>query len=312
LGVLTLHAWCLISLQLSEKNKIQSMTGFGRAESEIDGVKATCEIRSLNGRYLDIDLRLPRYLYELDPEIRRIIAQKLERGTVTVVYNISFTNGNATGDEIQLNTALAKAYLDKFQELSAALELDFRDPFRELIRIPDVVTTADKRISEETRNLVKTLTANAADHLVEFRMEEGLNTGKKLQSAIVEIKKHLEVVKQEEQPRREALRQRIYNNLADVVKENTADATRFEQELLLYLEKWDIDEEKQRLAQHIQYFEDCLITEPLGRKLNFIAQEMGREMNTMGVKSNHFPMQQAVVLMKEKLEQIKEQVLNLV
>lgn len=288
------------------------MTGFGRAEGERNGVQVTCEIRSLNGRYMDVELRLPRFLYELDPEIRRMLSDKLERGTVTVLYNIQFNSGSGQGEDIQINEPLARAYLSKLQELSASLELEFRDPFREIIRNPDVINAGEKRLSDDTRNLVKELTATAADHLIAFRQEEGKNTGVRLLEAVKGIRAQLQVVESEEDARRTGLRERIYHNLSEHLRESTVDATRFEQELLLYLEKWDIDEEKQRLGQHLDYFEECLKNEPLGRKLNFIAQEMGREMNTMGVKSNHFPMQQAVVLMKEKLEQIKEQVLNLV
>jgi len=303
---------CVFSLQLAQRKTIQSMTGFGRAEGESNGVKATCEIKSLNGRYLEVDLRLPRFMYELDPDIRRILTDKLERGSVSVVYNITFSKEASNANEIELNTSLAKAYLNKLNELSTELGLEFKDPFREIIKIPDVINSADKKISAETKQLIKDVTALAAEHLVEFRKEEGKNTGEKLSAAAVAIRTQLAVVEEAEEPRRASLRERIYSNLAEHLKESNVDASRFEQELLLYLEKWDIVEEKQRLKQHLDYFEECLIQEPLGRKLNFIAQEMGREMNTMGVKSNHFQMQQAVVIMKEKLEQIKEQVLNIV
>lgn len=288
------------------------MTGFGRAEVEANGIKATCEMRSLNGRYLDLDLRLPRFLMEIDPEIRRMLSEKLVRGSVTVVYNIEFTAAFNESSEIRLNTALAAAYLEKFRSLSEELNLEFKEPFREIIRIPDVIGTSDKALSEENLKMIVKLTSDAADKLVTFRKQEGTGTGVKLTEAVNSIREHLEVVESEEENRRQGLRDRIYSNLTEHIKSEIPDPSRFEQELLLYLEKWDIVEEKQRLKQHLDYFEECLEKEPLGRKLNFISQEMGREMNTMGVKSNHFPMQQAVVLMKEKLEQIKEQVLNLV
>jgi uncharacterized protein (TIGR00255 family) len=297
---------------LANNAHIQSMTGFGRAEGEQNGLKVACEMRSLNGRYLDMDLRLPRYLMEIDPEIRRMLTEKLERGSVTVVYNIEFGEQFSDPSDIRLNHSLAAAYLQKLNGLSESLGLEFRDPFREIIRIPDVISSPEKAISDENKKLIVELTGKAADHLVEFRRQEGKNTGIKLQEAADAIKEQLAVVESNEESRRQGLRERIYANLQEHVKESVSDASRFEQELLLYLEKWDIVEEKQRLAQHLSYFEECLVKEPLGRKLNFIAQEMGREMNTMGVKSNHYAMQQAVVLMKEKLEQIKEQVLNLV
>jgi uncharacterized protein (TIGR00255 family) len=287
------------------------MTGYGRAEASGAGIKAVCEMKSLNGRYLDIDIRLPRYLMEIDADLRRMLGEKLERGSVTVVYNIEFTNEQAA-PEVKVNEALARAYFNKLSELSHSLELDFRDPFNQILRIPDVISTTDKTLTDEARQLIVKLTAEAAEQLMRFRKQEGAALGKKLQEAVIEIRKQLEVVEGEEESRRNGLRERINGSVAEHVRDTISDSSRLELEILLYLEKWDIAEEKQRLSQHLNYFEECLKKEPLGRKLNFIAQEMGREMNTMGVKSNHYPMQQAVVLMKEKLEQIKEQVLNIV
>jgi uncharacterized protein (TIGR00255 family) len=287
------------------------MTGYGRAEASGAGIKAVCEMKSLNGRYLDIDIRLPRYLMEIDADLRRMLGEKLERGSVTVVYNIEFTNEQAA-PEVKVNEALARAYFNKLSELSHSLELDFRDPFNQILRIPDVISTTDKTLTDEARQLIVKLTAEAAEQLMSFRKQEGSALGKKLQEAVIEIRKQLEVVEGEEDSRRNGLRERINGSVAEHVRDTISDSSRLELEILLYLEKWDIAEEKQRLSQHLNYFEECLKKEPLGRKLNFIAQEMGREMNTMGVKSNHYPMQQAVVLMKEKLEQIKEQVLNIV
>ena len=287
------------------------MTGFGRAEGQEAGLRAVCEIRSLNGRYMDMDIRLPKFLYEIDPEIRRLLNEKLERGSVTVTFNIELLDEGAA-PEVRVNEALARAYLNRLNELSHNLSLDFHDPFSQLLRIPDVISTADKSLGDDARKFIVTLAVQAADKLQAFRRQEGQALGQKLQEAVVEIRRQLDVVESHEETRRNGLRDRITGSVAEHVRDAVADPGRLEQEILLYLEKWDIVEEKHRLAQHLNYFEECLQKEPLGRKLNFIAQEMGREMNTMGVKSNHFPMQQAVVQMKEKLEQIKEQVLNLV
>jgi uncharacterized protein (TIGR00255 family) len=287
------------------------MTGYGRAEAGGAGIKAVCEIKSLNGRYLDIDIRLPRYLMEIDADLRRILGEKLERGSVTVVFNIEFTDEQAA-PEVKVNESLARAYFKKLSELSHSLQLEFRDPFNQILRIPDVISTADKTMGDEARQIIVKLASDAADQLIKFRKAEGAALGKKLHEAVTEIRKQLQVVESEEENRRNGLRERINGSVAEHVRDSISDSSRLELEILLYLEKWDIAEEKQRLTQHLDYFEECLKKEPLGRKLNFIAQEMGREMNTMGVKSNHYPMQQAVVLMKEKLEQIKEQVLNLV
>lgn len=292
--------------------QIQSMTGFGRAQIETPTLRAVCEIKALNGRYFEADLRLPKFLYEIDAQIRRQLNEKLERGTITCTYSITFPNVKAEDQTIHINAGLAKAYLDKYQELSASLGVEFRDPFREIIRIPEVIQSGERSIDESVKQIIVDLTMQAADLLVQFRKEEGAATGVKLLSLVESIQSDLNEVSVHEEPRKQGLRERIYGQLAEHVNAELRDNNRFEQEILLYLDKWDIAEEKQRLQQHLDYFKSCLQKEPLGRKLNFIAQEMGREMNTMGVKSNYFPMQQAVVQMKEKLEQIKEQVLNLV
>ncbi|MCE2876704.1 MAG: YicC/YloC family endoribonuclease [Bacteroidota bacterium] len=292
--------------------QIQSMTGFGRAQIETPTLRAVCEIKALNGRYFEADLRLPKFLYEIDAQIRRQLNEKLERGTITCTYSITFPNVKAEDQTIHINAGLAKAYLDKYQELSSSLGVEFRDPFREIIRIPEVIQSGERSIDESVKQTIVDLTMQAADLLVQFRKEEGAATGVKLLSLVESIQLDLNEVSIHEEPRKQGLRDRIYGQLAEHVSAELRDNNRFEQEILLYLDKWDIAEEKQRLQQHLDYFKTCLKKEPLGRKLNFIAQEMGREMNTMGVKSNYFPMQQAVVQMKEKLEQIKEQVLNLV
>jgi uncharacterized protein (TIGR00255 family) len=275
-------------------------------------LRAVCEIKALNGRYFEADLRLPKFLYEIDAQIRRQLNEKLERGTITCTYSITFPNVKAEDQTIHINAGLAKAYLDKYQELSSSLGVEFRDPFREIIRIPEVIQSGERSIDESVKQTIVDLTMQAADLLVQFRKEEGAATGVKLLSLVESIQLDLNEVSIHEEPRKQGLRDRIYGQLAEHVSAELRDNNRFEQEILLYLDKWDIAEEKQRLQQHLDYFKTCLKKEPLGRKLNFIAQEMGREMNTMGVKSNYFPMQQAVVQMKEKLEQIKEQVLNLV
>jgi uncharacterized protein (TIGR00255 family) len=240
------------------------------------------------------------------------LSEKLERGTINCSYSISFTAADAVEYDIQVNVPLAKAYVDQWRLLSDALAMEFKDPFREVLKLPEVVFAGERTISDAMKAVILSATELAAEKLNNFRTEEGAATSKKLTELADSIGVDLATVITHEEPRKQQLRDKIYNNLAQHIQEGIMDPGRFEQEVLIYLDKWDIGEEKQRLAQHIQYFNDCLSKEPLGRKLNFIAQEMGREMNTMGVKSNYFPMQQAVVQMKEKLEQIKEQVLNIV
>jgi len=290
---------------------IKSMTGFGRAKVENDRWSILCEIKALNGRYFEVDLRMPKMLNEWDPTWRKLLNERLERGTITCHIKVEqMEQGDAQG--LEANMALAQQYLKVLQDLGSAVGAPLQDPLKEVIRYPDVLKQSEKEADDSLAGMVKDCLIQAANSLDTFRCSEGAATGNKLTQLIGSISEDLQTVEREEAPRKEGLRERVYHNLHEHIKQNGVDDARFEQELLVYLDKWDIAEEKQRLGQHLDYFQECLRTEPKGRKLNFIAQEMGREMNTMGVKSNHFPMQQAVVAMKEKLEQIKEQVLNIV
>ncbi len=284
------------------------MTGFGRAQSENDKWTIICEIKALNGRYFEADIRLPKYLNELDSKLRRALSEYLERGTITVTYNIKT---NDAPSKISVNTDLAKEYLEALNHLGGTLGLELSDPMREILKVPDVMGVGEREISDEFKEEIIKITLDAAGKLDEFRMVEGQATAQKLKQLIESISDDVLLIEHQEDNRREALRERIYGNVLEHIKEQNLDENRLEQEILLYLDKWDIAEEKQRLSQHLDFFIRTLREEPKGRKLNFIAQEMGREMNTLGVKSNFFPMQECAVRMKEKLEQIKEQVLNL-
>jgi len=295
----------------SMSDPIKSMTGFGRAKVENDHWSVLCEIKALNGRYFEADLRMPKMLNEWDPILRKLLNERLERGTITCHIKLEQRElGETQG--LEANLVLAQQYLKVLQDLGSAVGAPLQDPLKEVIRYPDVLKQGEKEADDSLAGMVKDCLIQAADSLDDFRRSEGAATGQKLSQLIASISEDLQTVEREEAPRKEGLRERVYHNLHEHIKQNGVDDARFEQELLVYLDKWDIAEEKQRLSQHLAYFQACLKSEPKGRKLNFIAQEMGREMNTMGVKSNHFPMQQAVVAMKEKLEQIKEQVLNIV
>jgi uncharacterized protein (TIGR00255 family) len=286
----------------------KSMTGFGRAYSENEKWNISCEIKALNGRYFEADIRLPKYLNELDSKIRRSLSEILERGTLTVTYNIKTTDAPS---KISVNVALAKEYLNALNELSTQLGLTLNDPIREVLKVPDVMGVGEREISDEFKAEIVKVTLEAAKNLDVFRAIEGQATADKLKELIESISDDVLLIENHEDNRRESLRERIYGNVLEHIKEHNVDENRLEQEILLYLDKWDIAEEKQRLGQHLDFFIRSLKEEPKGRKLNFIAQEMGREMNTLGVKSNYFPMQECAVRMKEKLEQIKEQVLNI-
>jgi uncharacterized protein (TIGR00255 family) len=189
--------------------------------------------------------------------------------------------------------------------------LTLNDPIREVLKVPDVMGVGEREISDEFKAEIVKVTLEAAKNLDVFRAIEGQATADKLKELIESISDDVLLIENHEDNRRESLRERIYGNVLEHIKEHNVDENRLEQEILLYLDKWDIAEEKQRLGQHLDFFIRSLKEEPKGRKLNFIAQEMGREMNTLGVKSNYFPMQECAVRMKEKLEQIKEQVLNI-
>jgi len=291
---------------------IRSMTGFGRGIVESEQTKVTCEIKSLNGRYFDAEIRLPKYLSELDPLIRKLLSEKLTRGTITVAYHIKNESDNNLNQEIRINIPLAKQYLKALRDIESDLETTLSDPLREVLKVPDVLGLGEKEVSTELKDAIIEATKIAAEKLDGYRKDEGQATGKQLGEYIHQISNELILVENLEGDRREALRERVYGNVLEHVGENNVDENRLEQEILIYLDKWDISEEKQRLNQHIKYFIDTLQQEPTGRKLQFISQEMGREINTLGVKSNYFLMQQSVVKMKETLEHIKEQVLNIV
>ena len=288
------------------------MTGFGKSRWEGDQATISCEIKALNGRYFEADIRLPRYLAEMDALIRKKLGEVLERGTVSVSYSIRWEDTRPPEERVQVNLEVAQSHYAAMKKISDSLSVPMNDPLRDIIRVPDVINNGDKEVPEELKSKVLEVTLEAANQLNEFRITEGSATGEKLKELVKSISDDLTIIEHEEDNRREALRERVYGNVLEHVKESNIDENRLEQEILLYLDKWDIAEEKQRLGQHIKYFNETLDKEPTGRKLNFISQEMGREMNTLGVKSNYFLMQERVVQMKEKLEQIKEQVLNIV
>jgi uncharacterized protein (TIGR00255 family) len=275
--------------------KIRSMTGFGRAFVENDALSASCEIKALNGRYFEADIRLPRYFNEVDPMLRRLLGEKLERGTISCSYNIKFKTEGGAAQSIVVNQEAAKNYLAILTDLSQNLGVEIHDVFREVIKSPEVITYAEREISDDIKKQIVDLTILAAENLNGFRETEGAATGQKLLELVQSISTDLIQIEHHEDDRRENLRERVYGNVIEHVKEHVLDENRLEQEVLIYLDKWDIAEEKQRLSQHVTYFIQTLNTDPNGRKLNFISQEMGREMNTMGVKSNYFPMQQLVV-----------------
>lgn len=286
-----------------------SMTGFGKSVVEIPNKKITVEIKSLNSKQLDLSARVPAAYREKELEMRNVIARRLERGKVDLtVYVETAVNDTAATINVPL-VAQYKSQIEKMsQELSIPLPSDW---YSVLMRMPDVMKTdsVSALSDEECQALLKAV-EEAVEGLILFRREEGKKLEEFFTIRIDNIRARLSEVPQYECERVAKIRTRIEEGLSKI-KEVDYDKARLEQEMIFYIEKLDINEEKQRLAQHLNYFIETMNGEHgQGKKLGFISQEMGREINTLGSKSNHAEMQKLVVRMKDELEQIKEQVLN--
>lgn len=286
------------------------MTGFGRAVAEINGKKVVVEIKSLNSKQMDLTLRLPQSLRAIEPELRSMASTTLERGKADMCVSVE-TMGGATST--QFNIEAVKAY--KHQILQIASEAGLPEPtdwYSVLLRFPEVThaETLPEASSDELETVRQT-SQQAIDALMDYRATEGKKLEDFFAARIERIADLLAQVPQYEEARVTQIKERIYENLSKLSPAEY-DRGRFEQEMIYYIEKLDINEEKQRLAQHLAYFTEtmALPTPGQGKKLGFISQEMGREINTLGSKSNHAEMQKIVVMMKDALEQIKEQVLN--
>ncbi len=287
------------------------MTGFGKSTMDNDEIAVACEMRSLNGKFIDLDIRLPKHLYEIDVEIRKRVSSILVRGSVVLVFNI-VNKPSTVSQNISINKSLARKYNDEFLALEKELDLKSPDLFGQIANMPEIIQTHEAGYSDESRKLIIDCALAAAHKLVDFRETEGKVLHDDLLGNIEAIEERLEQIKEHEGPRKEALKEKMYGHLSQHVDMDKIDETRFEQELLHYLDKWDVSEEKVRLAQHLKYFRETIALPNSGKKLYFINQEMNRESNTLGVKSNYFAIQQLIVEVKERLEQIKEQVMNIV
>ncbi len=286
-----------------------SMTGFGRAVAEIPNKKITVEIKSLNSKQLDMSARVPAAYREKELEMRNRIAARLERGKVDVTVYVETLQAESSAS---LNLGLLANYKQQVEQMSQELSIPLpSDWYSVLLRFPDTMKIDGvATISEEESNALFKAVDEAVDGLMEFRRQEGLKLEEFFTKRIENITTRLGEVPQFESERVAKIRTRIEEGLAKI---NTIDydKSRLEQEMIFYIEKLDINEEKQRLTQHLNYFMETMAgTHGQGKKLGFISQEMGREINTLGSKSNHAEMQRLVVMMKDELEQIKEQVLN--
>lgn len=288
---------------------ILSMTGFGKAEGNFENKNIAIEIRSLNGKQLDIYTRIPNEYKDKDLEIRNFLKEKMQRGKVDFSLTVTTTAEEGTKE---LNQQLAKQYYEQLATLSAEIGLPIANAniLDTLVRMPDVVATKEVVIDDSQWAELWEVINEAVANLNEFRQQEGQSLQQDLLANVSTIENLLKEVLVYENERIETVKQRIGEQLDKLKIE--IDKERFEQELIYYLEKLDINEEKVRLSNHCQYFRETILSEEdsVGKKLGFIAQEMGREINTLGSKANHTMIQQLVVQMKEALEKIKEQVLN--
>lgn len=287
---------------------IQSMTGFGKSAVDFCNKKINVEVKSLNSKTLDITTRIAPLYREKEMEIRQMISESLFRGKIDFCIWI---DKSEVASATPINADLVEYYYQQINEIAYHKDISLTLDWSTLLRMPEVLTRTEvEELSEEEWTVVRGAIKEALEHIVDYRQQEGAALEKKFREKIDNIAALQQELEQYEPLRVEKIRQRITEQLA-LIPDVEYDKNRLEQELIYYIEKLDISEEKQRLTQHLQYFRDTMKhNEPVGKKLGFIAQEMGREINTTGSKSNHAEMQNIVVKMKDELEQIKEQVLN--
>ncbi|MBN1820416.1 MAG: YicC family protein [Prolixibacteraceae bacterium] len=288
---------------------IKSMTGYGKAEFEYGNKKFTLEIKTLNSKQLDINTRIPALYREKDLAIRKELSEKLIRGKVD--FNI-YTENLGEESSSKINEAIVKSYFNHLSEISESLKLPVNVTTLEMaLRLPDTIKTEYEELDETEWNVILENIRKALLDIDHFRMQEGEALKTDLINNINSIKQLLGEIQPFEKQRIENIRARITENLESFKLNGNVDENRFEQELIFYLEKLDINEEKVRLLNHIVFFSEVLeYPESAGKKLGFISQELGREINTIGSKANDSNIQRIVVEMKDSLERIKEQVLN--
>ena len=289
---------------------IKSMTGYGIAHFDNDVVAISVEVKTLNSKFLDLTIRSPRQLADKEIEIRNLVTDKLERGKV----NLSIDYQVKAGAElpIAINEELFVSFFEKYSALAHRVGAGTEDVFKLALQSPNVSTSnVESGRGQEDWDLIKGVMLEAIENCDRFRQDEGSTLYHKFEENIRLLEQGLEQVKLEEPRRREKIIGKIRGNFADWVEENAFDPNRFEQELIYYFEKVDITEEIVRLGTHLAYFRENLSTgKGQGKKLGFISQELGREINTIGSKANDAVIQRQVILMKDELEKIKEQLLN--
>lgn len=282
------------------------MTGFGKTNGIYESKKISVEIRSLNSKSLDLNIKIVGPYKEFESEIRKIIAEELDRGKIDVGV---YLESSGFGEASKINFGLAKQYYYQIKELNENLGNYPADYLSLVLKMPDVISTQLEEISDEEKSWLLDLIRQTCLSLAKFRKQEGLVLERDLKNRVNAIKNALLEIPRYEQERITTVKERIHKGLQDL-KNSSVDQNRLEQEMIFYIEKMDISEEKVRLSNHLDYFTETMQIPLSGKKLGFIAQEIGREINTLGSKSNHTEMQKLVVEMKDNLEKIKEQVLN--
>ena len=280
-----------------------SMTGFGKKETQYEDKHISIEVRSLNSKNVDINLRSPSYLRELDPEIRKELTLKMYRGKIDVNIYVEF-NGETAPSKI--NSSAVKAYMKQLEGLGASSE---SERMAIALRLPETLSSEKDILGEDEKKTLYKILNEVIKDLEGYRKNEGTELGKDISLRIDLIESHLQSAVKIDPERNTKIEEKLRSALEDLKQE--VDTNRFEQELIFYLEKFDITEEKVRLKNHLNYFREVMENDfPNGKKLGFISQEIGREINTIGSKANHTELQKIVVQMKDELEKIKEQLLN--
>lgn len=288
-----------------------SMTGFGKAAGSFRDKNISIEMRSLNSKVFDLRMKVPPNFKEKELELRRIISEKVERGKVDVTVTVTSMTGDGGG--FAINLPLFKRYCRELKSISEEYDLKSSDIIQSALRMPDVIMLDETEVNEDEWKVIENCLNDALTQFISFRKREGEAMEKVLSNHIIAINQNLDALQPFENERITKVRQRMYQNLEEFLGRENVDKNRYEQEVLFYLEKIDISEEKVRLAQHCKYFlEELKKTNILhkGRTLSFISQEIGREINTLGAKAYDAEVQHYVVRMKDELEKIKEMLAN--
>lgn len=289
------------------------MTGYGLAKGQVDGNNISVEVRTLNSKFLDAQIRIPKNFQEKELEVRNLLSKELVRGKVSINIELVNESGGLSGAVV--NESLFKSYYEEFDRLADDLRADKSDLFRLALHSPDVLN-GGSLTDDEMNGVWKSIAGfvqESLDGCNNYRIQEGEKLATELEAYIQNIGNHLQQIKQLDPQRTEVIKDRIRGHVTEINKSDEFDQNRFEQEMIYYIEKLDISEEIVRLTAHLDYFVEVMSNpSSQGKKLGFVSQEIGREINTIGSKANFAPVQKLVVEMKDELEKIKEQLLNII